>query len=120
MKQTNWIPCALSGAAAGLINGFFGAGGGMVLVPLLIRLAKLEDQKAFSSSVCIILPMCLVSIAVYGTKGMLPVREAFPYLLGGAAGGVLAGLWFQKVPPRILHLALGALIVFGGIRLLVC
>ena len=59
MKQSNWLPCALSGAAAGFVNGFFGAGGGMLLVPLLIRLAKLEDRTAFSSSVCIVLPMCL-------------------------------------------------------------
>ena len=40
--------------------------------------------------------------------------------LGGAAGGVAAGLLFSKMPARILHLALGALIVFGGVRLLVC
>lgn len=120
MKQSNWLPCALSGAAAGFVNGFFGAGGGMLLVPLLIRLAKLEDRTAFSSSICIVLPMCLVSIAVYAANGMLPVREALPYLAGGAAGGVLAGLWFRRVPPRLLHLALGALIVFGGVRLLVC
>ena len=85
MKQSNWLPCALSGAAAGFVNGFFGAGGGMLLVPLLIRLAKLEDRTAFSSSVCIVLPMCLVSIAVYAASGMLPVREALPYLAGGAA-----------------------------------
>ena len=38
----------------------------------------------------------------------------------GAAGGVIAGLTFQKVSARFLHLALGALILFGGIRLLVC
>lgn len=120
MKQSNWLPCALSGGAAGFVNGFFGAGGGMLLVPLLIRLAKLVDRTAFSSSVCIVLPMCLVSIAVYAASGMLPVREALPYLAGGAAGGVLAGLWFRRVPPRLLHLALGALIVFGGVRLLVC
>ena len=111
---------ALSGAAAGLVNGFFGAGGGMVLVPLLIGLGGLEDKKAFSSAVCIILPLCLVSIGVYALHGALPLRESVPYLIGGAAGGVAAGLLFSKMPARILHLALGALIVFGGVRLLVC
>ena len=38
----------------------------------------------------------------------------------GAGGGVLAGLWFQKVPAKWLHLALGALILLGGVRLLIC
>ena len=32
----------LAGALAGFINGFFGAGGGMVLVPLLIWLSLIH------------------------------------------------------------------------------
>lgn len=120
MKQKQTIRYLASGAAAGFVNGFFGAGGGMVLVPLLVHLGGLADKKAFSSAVSIILPLCLVSIVVYGMHGALPIHDAIPYLIGGAAGGVIAGLTFQKVSARFLHLALGALILFGGIRLLVC
>lgn len=120
MSMKKCVPFALSGAAAGFVNGFFGAGGGMVLVPLLVHAAKMEDKRAFSSSVCIILPLCLVSLAVYASHGLLPLREALPYLLGGAAGGVLAGLLFRKVSARLLHLALGVLILFGGVRLVLC
>ena len=112
--------CALSGLAAGFVNGFFGAGGGMVLVPLLIWLAGLPDKLAFSSAISIILPLCIVSLLVYARQDMLPLRYALPYLLGGPGGGVLAGLWFQKVPARCLHIALGALILLGGVRLLLC
>lgn len=120
MSMKKYVPYALSGAAAGLVNGFFGAGGGMILVPLLVHAAKMDDKRAFSSSVCIILPLCLVSIAVYASKGMLPLRESLPYLLGGAIGGIAAGLLFQKISARFLHLALGILILFGGVRLLLC
>ena len=119
VKPSLWR-CALAGLAAGFVNGFFGAGGGMVLVPLLIWLVRLPDKLAFSSSVCIILPLCIVSLLIYQRQDMLPLRDALPYLLGGAAGGVLSGLWFQKVPAKWLHIALGALILFGGIRLIVC
>lgn len=112
------LPCLLAGAAAGFINGFFGAGGGMVLVPLLICAAKLPDKEAFSSAIGVILPLCLVSIAVYAARGMLPVKQAVPYLIGGAAGGLLGGILFKKVSARFLHIALGLLIVFGGARLL--
>ena len=51
---------------------------------------------------------------------MLPLLDALPYLIGGAGGGVLAGLLFRKVPARALHLTLGALILLGGVRLLLC
>ena len=110
----------LTGALAGFVNGFFGAGGGMVLVPLLIWLIGLPDKLAFSSAISIILPLCVVSLVIYARHDMLPLSDALPYLLGGAGGGVLAGLWFQKVPAKWLHLALGALILLGGVRLLIC
>ena len=122
MKQENvslW-KCLLAGLAAGFVNGFFGAGGGMVLVPLLIWLVGLPDKLAFSSAISIILPLCVVSLVIYGRHDMLPLSDALPYLLGGAGGGVLAGLWFQKVPAKWLHLALGELILLGGVRLLIC
>lgn len=38
---------ALSGTAAGLVNGLFGGGGGMVLVPLLNRLVRSGWQAGF-------------------------------------------------------------------------
>lgn len=112
--------CLLAGALAGFVNGFFGAGGGMLLVPLLIFVAKLPDKLAFSSSIAVILPLCLVSIAVYAAKGFLPVSDALPYLIGGALGGLLGGVFFKRVSARFLHIALGVLIVFGGGRLLLC
>ena len=110
----------LAGALAGFINGFFGAGGGMVLVPLLLWLVRLEDKAAFSSAVAVILPLCAVSIAVYAVHDSLPLWDALPYLIGGAAGGVLAGLWFRKIPAKALHLILGGVILAGGVRLIVC
>ena len=119
-KNVSLWKCLLAGLAAGFVNGFFGAGGGMVLVPLLIFLVGLPDKLAFSSAISIILPLCVVSLVIYGRHDMLPLSDALHYLIGGAGGGVLAGLWFQKVPAKWLHLALGALILLGGVRLLVC
>lgn len=118
MKDRVWVRYAISGAAAGIINGFFGAGGGMVLVPLLIGYAKLEDKQAFSSAISIILPMCLITIAVYWTQRIFPIQEAQPYLLGGFLGGMAGGILFRKVTPQFLHRFFGLIILWGGIRLL--
>lgn len=118
MKKKSWFRYGLSGAAAGLINGLFGAGGGMVLVPMLIHVGKLEDKKAFSSAICIILPLCLVSIAVYCLQRNFPWTESLPYLAGGLLGGLLGGLVFRKVSAQLLHRLLGLVIIWGGLRLL--
>ena len=118
MKQENvslW-KCLLAGLAAGFVNGFFGAGGGMVLVPLLIWLVGLPDKLAFSSAISIILPLCLVSLAVYARQGALTV--AWPYLVGGFAGGLLGGWLLRRIPVNWLHRALGLVILYGGLRLL--
>lgn len=109
--------CA-AGAAAGAVTGLFGAGGGMVLIPLLTLLAHLPEEQLFPSSICIILPICLVSLIFAAMSGPLPWQEAFPYLIGSAAGGVAAGLLGNRIPAVWLHRSLGLLILWGGLRYL--
>ena len=52
------------------------------------------------------------------TGGLGDVMQALPYLAGGAAGGVIAGLLLKRISAAWLHRALGLLIVWGGLRLL--
>lgn len=108
----------LCGAAAGIVNGLFGAGGGMVLLPLLSLTTDLKPRECFACSVCIILPLSLVSAAVCLLRGGTFVPESLPYLIGGAGGGVLAGLLLKRLPTALLHRALGVFILWGGLRLL--
>ena len=41
---------------------------------------------------------------------------AWPYLLGGVAGGLLSGLFFKKVPVVWLRRGFGLLILYGGVK----
>ena len=100
------VKYAVTGALSGAANGFFGAGGGLFLVPLLISWCGMEQKRAFATSVAVI----------YWLKGGLPITQAVPYLLGGAAGGVLAGKLFGRVKADWLRRAFGVLILYGGIR----
>ena len=49
---------AVSGGLAGIANGLFGGGGGSVLVPMLTGYCKLDQRRAFATSVAVILPLC--------------------------------------------------------------
>ena len=109
---------ALAGLCAGAVNGLFGAAGGMVLVPLLTALTDLEDAEVFSSSVCIILPICLISLGVTAITGTIDFETALPYLFGSAAGGILAGKYGHLIPTLWLHRGLGVMILWGGFRYL--
>jgi uncharacterized membrane protein YfcA len=118
LKLKNSVKTAIAGAAAGTVNGLFGAGGGMVLVPLLTTLTDIDEQEVFPASVSIILPICVVSLSFGAMNGIFAWKEALPYLIGSAAGGVLAGLFGKKIPLTWLHRGLGLLILWGGVRYL--
>ncbi len=118
MKLTNSTKTAIAGAVAGTVNGLFGAGGGMVLVPLLTALTDIEDKDIFPASVSVILPICVVSLSFGALQGVFAWKEALPYLIGSTAGGVIAGLFGKKIPVAWLHRGLGLLIIWGGVRYL--
>ena len=105
----------LAGACAGAVNGLLGAGGGMLLVPMLSAFGCLREEEIFPSSVAIIAPICMVSLLL--TRD-IAWGESVPFLLGSALGGLAAGLWGKKIPTVWLHRGLGILILWGGLRYL--
>lgn len=110
------VKYSITGALAGAANGFFGAGGGLFLVPLLVSWAKLEQRQAFATSVAVILPLSIVSAFLYWRNGGYDWRVAFPYLLGGVLGGLLAGRLFHRMNMDWLRRVFGLFILYGGIR----
>lgn len=113
MKKKALMFC---GGCAGIVNGLFGAGGGMVLLPLLRRTQAVQEQELFPSSLSILLPICLVSLVL--TPGPMPWKDSLPYLLGSGLGGVIAGFLAPKIPTVWLHRVLGVMILWGGVRYL--
>lgn len=117
MKSRNVWGLIVAGLCAGAINGLLGAGGGMVLVPLLLYLAHLPEDQVFPTSVAVILPVSVVSLIFSISRTPVPA-QVLPYLMGSALGGILAGTWGRKIPTVWLHRILGAFIIVGGIRYL--
>lgn len=118
MQFKKHFGAGIAGLFAGAVNGLFGAGGGMVLVPLLTGVTKLDDDEVFPASVSIILPICLVSLGFSLSHTAVDWSQAAPYLAGSALGGIAAGIWGRKIPTLWLHRLLGALILWGGVRYL--
>ena len=118
MPQRQTLKIAVAGFAAGAVNGLFGAGGGMILVPLLVLLTDLDENEIFPASVSIILPTCLVSLIFSPDWSAFTDASAWVLLAGSAVGGIIAGIWGKHVPTLWLHRALGLLILWGGFRYL--
>ena len=108
----------VAGALAGTVNGLFGGGGGIPLLVLLTRWAKLDEKKAFATCVAVILPFCVVSAAVYFLRGGFPLVHALPYLAGGLVGGYIGGKVFCDVPNVWLRRIFALFLLYGAWRYL--
>ena len=111
--MTDRMKYALSGAAAGAVNGLFGGGGGMVLAPALTGWCHMEQKRALATCVAAILPLCLLSAAISLWRQPLDWMQALPYLLGGLGGGFVGGRLFQK---RIQPVAAAHLRLLSAVR----
>lgn len=116
MRNKKW-GIVIAGFAAGAVNGLFGGGGGMVLIPLLTMFSDIGDTGLFHSSIAIILPISFVSLFSGGIAN-IPWTESIPWLISGTIGGFLAVKLGKKIPVLWLHRGLGAMILYGGIRYL--
>lgn len=108
----------LTGTLGGLVNGLFGGGGGMVVVPLLTRWCGVEEKKAFATCVAVIFPFCLLSAAIYLFRTDFDLLTALPYLMGGLAGGFVGGKLMDRVSVVWLRRIFAAFLLYGGVRYL--
>ena len=108
----------IAGAAAGLANGCFGGGGGMVFLPILSRWGGLSPRRLYATCVAVIFPVCLVSAVIYLLRGQGSLPEALPYLLGGLVGGFLGGKLYGKVSVRLLKWLFAAFLFYAGVKYL--
>lgn len=109
----------LSGLVTGFINGFFGGGGGMVCVPLLIYAAGEPVKKAHATALLIILPISVISGIFYYTFGSLDISLLIRTGIGVVAGGAAGALLLSKLSNNILRAVFAAVMLAAGIKLLI-
>ena len=104
------------GLAVGLLNGFFGAGGGMVGVPML-RVLGLETKQCHATCIAIIAPLALASAWLYLKSGAFALSDAYIYLPAGLLGALLGGWLLPKLSSIWIRRIFGGLIIFAGARM---
>ena len=110
-------PIDLSGIAIGIINALLGAGGGMLVVPVLKK-KGLTQTQAHATSIAVILPLTIISAAVYYYRGNIVFDTNLWFLLYGAMGAVIGALLLKKIPQRVLRITFGCFIIWSAVRLM--
>ncbi len=116
LKKGKFIS-ALFGLLIGAVNGLFGAGGGMIAVPVLKKLG-LSQKEAHANAIAVILPITIVSAVMYVLKDTVKISDALIYLPTGVIGALLGTVCLKKISPVWLKRIFGGFMVYAGVRLL--
>ncbi len=110
----------LTGGAIGLVSGITGVGGGIFLAPIILTFRWVETRQASAISAMFNLMNSAVALAgMWATIHTFP--SALPLWLIAAGVGALLGSWIgaYRLPPQMLRIILGALLLAAGLRMTV-
>ena len=119
MKKIKKWQILAFGALIGVINGFFGGGGGMVVVPLLNKIFGLEQKKAQATALFVILPISLVSTIVYMCNKSIAFVSGWPVILGIVGGGVIGATLLNKLNNKVVKYIFIFFMLLGGVGMLI-
>lgn len=96
---------SLMGAAAGLLSGLLGVGGGFVIVPALQHFSDLAMRAIVATSLAVIALISLVSVAGTMHSGQFDLAAGLPFAAGATAGMLLGGRYAARCAPHYLKIA---------------
>lgn len=117
-RKKKAILLAVCGLAVGAVNGLFGAGGGMLAVPVLTFAAGLGEKKAHATAIAVILPLCLVSTVVYAVRGTFDYSVLPPTIAGVLIGGLTGAAALKKLSAPVLNFLFYGLMLFAGVKMM--
>ncbi|CAN5516276.1 hypothetical protein BH20ACT15_BH20ACT15_10250 [soil metagenome] len=113
-------PAGATGFAVGAMTGFFGVGGGFLIVPALTVLLGLRIRRAIATSLAIITLTGLAALASHLAEGAEPDWPLTLVLSGAAAIGALLGTGLgRRLPARTLARAFAVMVAAVALLLLV-
>lgn len=96
-----WPKAAGVGLAVGLLNGFFGLGGGFMIVAALVLILGFPNRLAIGTSLSIIAPIAIAGIVGHLEFGVLDKMLTGLVLVGSIAGMVLGNRFGEFAPPTV-------------------
>lgn len=114
-KRLRLFLLILSGLAVGFISGFLGAGGGILLVPILLYIFKEETKTAHATAVLVILPVCLASGLVYILSNNISFFTLLYVAVGNLVGGVIGTFLLKNLKSNLIEFIFSLVMVVAGV-----
>lgn len=107
----------LIGLLTGLCNGIFGSGGGTILVPAMVIFLGVRENKAHATAISVILPLSLISIYFYFSKGLIDWNLTLRVALGSVIGGYIGSRILNRFSDCTLRRIFGASMLVAAVRM---
>jgi hypothetical protein len=109
----------LIGAAAGMIAGLLGVGGGIILVPLLVGVLLLDQHQAHGTSLAVVLFIALPAAITYALFGHMDWVLVLELAAGSLVGVILGAKLMMRVPARELRRLFATFVIATGIIMVI-
>jgi uncharacterized protein len=107
------------GLAAGILGGFIGVGGGVLIVPVLVLALGFDQHLAVGTSLGALLPpVGILGAYEYYRRGHLNVTYALLLGLGLLIGAYIGAVYAVKLPASTLRRIFGVFLLLTSIRML--
>lgn len=108
------------GATAGVLSGFFGIGGGIVVVPALIYICGFNQLSAQGTSLAIMLPpIGLLAFMEYYKQGNVDLKAGIIICITMFLGAMFGAKFAHYFSPDVLKKAFGVLLLLVSIKMLI-
>lgn len=109
----------LVGLVAGILSGFLGIGGGVVIIPILIYFYGLTQHQAQGTTLALMVPPIGILAALeYYYKGNVNIPIVLFIALGFLVGGLIGAIIVQPVPDYILKKIFGVFLLLVAFRMI--
>lgn len=89
VQKLRYGKLSLSSLMTGFASGFFGIGGGFLIVPALMYSTKIEINEAIGTSLLVVGTFGILTAVRYGISGSLIYSVSLFYIIGGVIGGIV-------------------------------
>lgn len=119
MTSSTIIILILIGFFAGILSGFVGIGGGVIIVPALVFFLGLSQHEAQGTSLFVLM-MPVVGLAVYNywRENSINWNYGFIIALAFVVGGFFGSKISLKLSPSVVKLVFGLIMAYVSIRLI--
>lgn len=107
------------GGTAGFVGGMFGGGGGMLIVPTLTSVDKVETRVAHATAILAVLPLTIASSVIFGVKGYFDQNVIIFTMIGSVIGGIIGAKLLRKLSNQSLSFFFYVVMIVAGAQMLV-